>query len=276
MYKVVSLFLLFLTSFLFKAQNKRFIFEYRFAADSTHLEIQKKELLNLDIGKQGSKFYASEITEQDSLVKINEKPIGKFPYQGINFLNVIIKNYPDFSMDFYTSCSGYYKVNLNKKLDWQILPEKNKILGYSVQKATTVLYKRKWTVWFTTDIPVQDGPYFFHGLPGLIIKAEDEKKGISFNLVGIKKIKDHFDIDEIPYFFRLQKVEINESSLQKILKNYYDKPSPRRADENMDGTHTFHLEDKEVSAAEFYRVIEQRNKNALKKSNNLLRWDIIK
>jgi GLPGLI family protein len=274
MYKIIILFLC--TSLIVNAQNKRFIYEYSFAEDSTHIEMQSKEFLNLDIGKQGSQFYASDVVEQDSLVKIKERPIGKYPYQGIKYLDVIIKNYPSFDMNFYTSCRGYYKVNLNKKLDWKILPEKDKILGYSVQKATTTLYNRKWTVWFTPDIPIQDGPYFFQGLPGLIIKAEDEKKGISFKLVEIKSLK-HFEINEIPYFFRLDTIQVNENELKKVLKNYFDKPSPERRNENGDIKQTFYDGNgKEVSSAEFYRAAEQSNKNALKKRNNLLRWDIIK
>ncbi|WP_343662324.1 GLPGLI family protein [Chryseobacterium mucoviscidosis] len=268
-------FLLFFISVIFNAQNKRFVYEYSYAEDSTHLDIRKKEFLNLDVGKEGSKFYSSEILEQDSLVKIKERPIGKYPYEGIKYLDVITKSYPSFKMNFFTSCLGYYNVNLNKKLDWVILPEKEKILGYSVQKATTVLYNRKWTVWFTTDIPVQDGPYFFQGLPGLILKAEDDKKGISFNLIGIKSFKK-FDINEIPYYFRLDTVKVNENDLRRVLKNYYDKPSPQRINEYGDVKQTFRLDDREVSGAEFYREMEQRNKRALNKTNNLLRWDIIK
>lgn len=274
MYKIS--FLLLFIIVISKAQNKRFVYEYNFAEDSTHTEIQTKEFLNLDIGKKGSKFYSSNIVEQDSLVKIKERPVGKYPYQGIKFLDVIIKNYPSFDINFYTSCQGYYKVNLNKKLDWKILPEKEKILGYSAQKATTVLYNRKWTVWFTTDIPVQDGPYFFQGLPGLIIKAEDEKKSVSFRLVEIKSLK-HFEINEIPYFFKLDTIQINENELKKVLKNYFDKPSPQRNNGNEDNKQTFYDSNgKEISSSEFYRIVEQNNKNALKKTNNLLRWDIIK
>jgi GLPGLI family protein len=28
---------------------------------------------------------------------------------------------------------------------------------------------------FTTEIPIQDGPYVFKGLPGFIVKISDEK-----------------------------------------------------------------------------------------------------
>ncbi|WP_054511556.1 GLPGLI family protein [Chryseobacterium sp. ERMR1:04] len=272
MYKAIFLFLC--ISLMSEAQNKRFVYEYNFAQDSTHIEIKTKELLNLDIGKEGSKFYASEILEQDSLVRIKEKPMGKYPYQGIKFLDVVIKKDPSFEMNFYTSCLIYYNASLKKKLEWQILPEKEKILGYSAQKATTILYKRKWTVWFTTEIPIQDGLYLFQGLPGLIIKAEDEKKSISFNLIGIKSL-NHFDINVVPYFFRFKTVQINENEFKTVIKNYFDKPSRQLSDAGNDNQ-VFYLEGKEVSSSEFYRAMEQNNKNALKKNNNLLRYDIIK
>lgn len=273
MYKMIIALLL--ISQFYKGQNKRFVYEYNFAQDSTHLEIREKELLNLDIGKTGSKFYASEVPEQDSLVKIKERPMGKYPYQGIRFLELIIKKYPEFTIDFYTSCQNYYRVTMTKKLDWQISPEKDQFLGMPVQKATTVLNKRKWTVWFTPDIPIQDGPYFFQGLPGLVVKAEDENKGVSFSLVAIKSLPA-FDIKDIPYYFRLDPISIDENGLKKILKNYYEKPVPAQAGNSDDDVHYYDDSGKEVSGAEFSRISEQNNKNALKKSNNLLRWDIIK
>lgn len=276
MYKLISLFL-FVSSFI-NAQNKRFVYEYVFAQDSTHLETKDREFLNLDIGKEGSKFYASEVLKLDSLIKNKETPMGDFPYQDIKFLDVVVKKYPSFDIDFYTTCLVDYKVNFHKKLDWKIFPEKKNILGYSAQRATNTLYKRKWTVWFTTDIPVQDGPYLLQGLPGLIIKAEDENKSISFNLIEIKSLPQ-FDINEIPYYFKSDLLPINESALKKAIKNFYDKPSVQMNDESdrrSDEKQVFYMEGKEVSSSEFYRIMEQNNKNALKKTNNLLRYDIIK
>ncbi len=273
MYKMIIALLL--ISQFSKGQNKRFIYEYNFARDSTYLEIKEKEFLNLDIGKTGSKFYASEVPEQDSLVKIKERPMGKYPYQGIKFLELIIKKYPGLSIDFYTSCQNYYRVNMTKKLDWQISPEKDQFLGMPVQKATTVLNKRKWTVWFTPDIPIQDGPYLFQGLPGLVVKAEDENKGISFTLVAIKSLSA-FDIKDIPYYFRLDPISIDEDALRKVLKNYYEKPVPAFNENSGDDHRFYDNSGKELTRAEFSRMMEQSTKNALKKSNNLLRWDIIK
>jgi GLPGLI family protein len=66
-----------------------------------------------------------------------------------------------------------YKIKEDKKLEWKILPDQQKIGEYKVQKATTSFGGRDWTAWFTTDIPIQDGPYVFYGLPGLIVKIED-------------------------------------------------------------------------------------------------------
>lgn len=271
-------FILLITAQLYKSQNKRFVYEYRFAEDSTHLDIQKKEFLNLDIYKNSSRFYSSEIPEQDSLARIKERPKDKFPYQGIKYLDVIIKNFPDFNMTFYTSCQNYYQVNMTKKLEWKILPEKEKILNFSVQKATTTLYSRKWTVWFTTDIPIQEGPYFLNGLPGLIVKAEDEKKGISFQLVEIKSLHNS-DPKEIPYYFRHKLILVTENSFKTILKNYFENPFPQRNNDNSDSDlkqSFFDGNGQEISQSEFYRMVERNNKKALEKSNNLLRWDIIK
>ena len=273
MYKIIIA-LLFISQ-LSKGQNKRFVYEYNFAQDSTHLEIKEKELLNLDIGKAGSIFYSSDVPEQDSLVKIKQRPMGKYPYQGIKFLDVIIKKYPDLGIDFYTNVQKYYMLSFAKKLDWQISTEKDKYLGMSIQKATTVLYNRKWTVWFTSEIPIQDGPYFLQGLPGLIVKAEDENKGISFTLVAIKSLST-FDIKNIPYYFRFNPIKINENTLKKVLKNYYEKPTPAITGNSEDEHHFYDDSGKEISSVEFNRTMEQNNKNALKKLNNLLRWDIIK
>src|SRR5690606_14237640 len=54
-----------------------------------------------------------------------------------------------------------YSYEEDRSIVWKILPETMKIGEYKVQKAETDFGGRKWTAWFTTDLPYQDGPYKF-------------------------------------------------------------------------------------------------------------------
>lgn len=59
-----------------------------------------------------------------------------------------------------------------------------------MQKAETDYGGRKWTVWFTTGIPVAEGPYIFYGLPGLIVRAADARSDYDFTRKEVKKIRE--------------------------------------------------------------------------------------
>ena len=50
-----------------------------------------------------------------------------------------------------------------------------------------MLENRKFTAWFTSDIPSHDGPFRFKGLPGLIVEVYDLNHYFTFSLVGVKK-----------------------------------------------------------------------------------------
>lgn len=63
---------------------------------------------------------------------------------------------------------------------WKIEEDSTKtILGYDCVMAKTDYHGRTWTVWFAPDIPVQDGPWKLHGLPGVILQADG---GDGFNI----------------------------------------------------------------------------------------------
>lgn len=83
-----------------------------------------------------------------------------------------------------------YSYNENPSLSWKILPETVKIGDFKTQKAETTFGGRTWYAWFTPEIPLQDGPYKFSGLPGLIVKVQDSKGDYSFDLMQTKKIAD--------------------------------------------------------------------------------------
>lgn len=73
-------------------------------------------------------------------------------------------------------------------LPWKILSETDTVASYTCQKATLNFRGRDYTAWFTTDIPVSEGPWKFAGLPGLILKIEDTKGLFAFKLIGLEQL----------------------------------------------------------------------------------------
>ncbi|MCM1301810.1 MAG: GLPGLI family protein [Bacteroides cellulosilyticus] len=59
------------------------------------------------------------------------------------------------------------------------------IAGYICHKATTSFRGRTWTAWYTPELPFNEGPYKFGGLPGLILKIEDDKNDYTWLLLSI-------------------------------------------------------------------------------------------
>lgn len=79
------------------------------------------------------------------------------------------------------------------KIDWKInLNKKDTILGKLCYKAIGDFRGRTYSVWYAPNLPVKFGPWKIQGLPGLILKLNDNFKQIDFDAVSIefKKIKD--------------------------------------------------------------------------------------
>ncbi|WP_435526000.1 GLPGLI family protein [Chryseobacterium indoltheticum] len=107
-------------------------------------------------------------------------------------------------------------------MDWKVSSEKDKFLNYPIQKATTEFGGRKWTAWFTTEIPIQDGPYKFSGLPGLILKMNDSENEFLYTLKGITK--ENNDLSERN--FGVQNIiKLSGEKYQKIWEDYKKQPS---------------------------------------------------
>jgi len=80
-----------------------------------------------------------------------------------------------------------------KPQDWEILSDTATVLGYHCQKAQCQWRGRDYEAWFTSEIPINEGPWKFYGLPGLITKLYDTKKHYSFELIGFQEIKEPID-----------------------------------------------------------------------------------
>ena len=99
--------------------------------------------------------------------------------------NIIYKNLRDsiliFREDFKKSAIIVNEPKLPKIL-WQISDEKKMVYVYECQKATTFFRGRNYTAWFTRKIPIANGPWKLHGLPGLILEfqTDDNKYRMKF------------------------------------------------------------------------------------------------
>lgn len=81
---------------------------------------------------------------------------------------------------------------------WEIATDTISIKGYLCYKATTTFRGREYIAWFALDIPINDGPWKFYGLPGLILKIQDNEQIFQFDLIGLEKIDNgsHISIDK--------------------------------------------------------------------------------
>jgi GLPGLI family protein len=86
-------------------------------------------------------------------------------------------------------------------ISWQLKNEVKTISGYVCKKAETTFRGRKYTVWYTSAIPVSVGPWKLQGLPGAILQAESEDKEVKFTTESIRipaYVENELNIKEIP------------------------------------------------------------------------------
>lgn len=143
----------------------------------------------------------------------------------------------------------------------------------------TEIFGRKWTAWFTAEIPIQDGPYKFHGLPGLIVKIEDEAKSHSFELKGISKYIENnkLQIDDNRNYEK--EIVIDHFKYKKLAAELRNDPTKSlREMLNMSGPNVKMIssDGSEVRPAEILREREMKAKEDRKKNNNPLELDLLK
>ena len=275
--------LLFLGMIVFlSAQNQRFMYEYKFVSDSTNRDDVKTELMNLDTTPKGSKFYSYTSYKSDSLMRVDlEKQLkanGSINIKTDQRKGVIrysiAKNYTNGTIDFRTRIGmDAFRVAEERKMTWKILPDKQKIGNWETQKATTEFAGRKWTAWFCSDIPIQDGPYKFSGLPGLVVKLEDDTHSHLYNLIAIKNLGV---LEPEIYAFQISKeIPLKSAEYKKLLLEHRKDPAKGLRQISMDNGVVLNM----ANSAEndkFLKEREKRLKEQIKKDNNLIEIDLLK
>lgn len=205
--KIIVFFVLFFTIVSY-GQTTRFVYETLVNPDSINLVSMKSERTFLDVKGDRSLFISENKLKRDSLfaelrseIKENKKEEkdfskmeGRKHFEPTFFEYFITKTIPDQKVYYYEKTSGkqiYYQED--RPVKWEVTNMMEKQNGYSAQKAIAEFGGRVWTAWFTKEIPLSDGPYKFSGLPGLIVKLEDDKGDYKFDLVKKLTVKNAFE-----------------------------------------------------------------------------------
>jgi len=187
----------------------------------------KTENAYLDISPEKSVFYSENRIKRDSVIQAAMQSGGArgFNRDQMQSLRSIInysieKDKKSQKMIFKDRIGrDVYTYEEDRPISWKIFPETTKIGEYKVQKAETDFGGRKWTAWFTTDLPYQDGPYKFGGLPGLIVKVEDDKDEYSFDLMKNYKIADFPTLNQFG-----NTIKVKRSDYVKQQKKFMEDP----------------------------------------------------
>lgn len=102
------------------------------------------------------------------------------------------------------------------EMQWTVAEDStSNILGYECVMAECDYHGRHWKAWFAPEIPVPFGPWKFHGLPGLILKAE-ANGGFAFLATGLQQT----DRIMTPMYLRDDYSKVNRKKALKDAEYY--------------------------------------------------------
>ena len=176
-----------------KSYSYKATYRLEYQEDSIDTNSMKSETGVLYLGKGHSRYSSLGKAVKDSLENMtNPVTMRMDEYNRMtNFKYKIFKNYKENELILAEKVFEYqlkYKQDL-KTIDWEILPETKKILGFKVQKAKGTFAGRNYSAWFASELPFLDGPYKFNGLPGLILEISDLQNQYHFTLTGFKELQ---------------------------------------------------------------------------------------
>ncbi len=172
------------------------LYDLTYREDSTHLDWARRERMILLIGNRISSFqsYRQFMYNPIAFQKMQEGTFSDWfntdeaQQYTHRFFYCLYKNHPERMMTYnstvFLAGRFYYEEPLGA-FDWEILDDTMSVKGYLCQKAVCQYGGRHWEAWFTDELPFSDGPWKFHGLPGLILKVADTHRHYCFDFISI-------------------------------------------------------------------------------------------
>ncbi len=160
----------------------------------------------LDMCKSGHSYFYSRATQYRDSVKQAALLQGMDAYQAADIIRALPKGlswyvdkrfiegkYVYFTHILYDVFKGSDDLDLP---EWEFTGDTLTIKGLFCKSARTKIGGRVWNVWYSPEIPLNDGPWLLWGLPGLIIYAEDSNGYFKFSYEAAGSLRE-------PYFVLL-------------------------------------------------------------------------
>lgn len=203
------------------------VYKLTYQQDSTDSNDLRMEYMILLIGNHKSIFLSynnmlwikryREAVERNQVQELfssqDRPPASRFRYS-------IYKNFPEGKVTTVDHLPGnhFRYEEYMDQFNWELTNQRKSILGFTAQKATTYYGGRVWVAWFTTDIQFSEGPYKFHGLPGLILKISDTKNHYVFEIESIQKTEPPQPIN----FIQRHYINTERAKFLRAKKNFRD------------------------------------------------------
>ncbi len=251
-------YLLLMISGIINAQKLRITYSAKCKTD-LNLEKINPQIMVLDFVDNKSIFKEMIDRDGDSLKINNGSPMNSTGFENQYYVKKNLAK--ERTEKIITNSENNFLLPIDEKLNWKILSDKKKIAGYNAQKATVNYGGREWTAWFTSEIPINDGPYVFCGLPGLIISIEDNKTEYVFNLIETKK-----NCGEL-YDARKQLIDIDWNQFEQLAINYYDNPN-REMEQKIKSNKVFITDAKGNRIDLNIKQMNEERQDYIRKNNN--------
>lgn len=176
------------------AQNASY-FEAKYRINyNTDIPQEREGILKINVKKKYSSFLIGKKEEPNN----SELIIAEDGY-GIKqtikhkdeerFVNLDFNNKTIYSKEIFRGNIFFVKDTL-KELKWDLnYTEQKKIGDLLCRKATVNFRGRNYIAWYASEIPLGYGPYKFQGLPGLIVKINDDTMRYSWHLLSFKLLE---------------------------------------------------------------------------------------
>jgi len=195
-------------------------YELVFKPDPTNIKLATNSV-NLYLGKNKSVFQDGNRYKIDSIIQTQK--LTAFPSLPMFSTNHVI--YKDLQKSEITYSETIDNINFGyneyiKDLKWKLLDGKKTILNLNCNEASIDFHGRIYTAWYTTDIPIADGPYKFSGLPGLILEVYDKENNFHYKSLGITKKSMNIIYDNS--FNTIDRKKLRDTKINNIMKHKPD------------------------------------------------------